>query len=167
MKTSREKIVLGTRHFYLRALNLRKYLMYVPVNKVWLYWAMSFADVLMAWRNLRNVFNAALQLLSRGQPIILNPFCTVYIVRCSLGLVLNPSYLEIVQRRYFPTRIQWGLARLRPTISIVMSEDELAWKWAALLVDGRHSGSDLLQASTSLCKGLFLSTVISDVVSSP
>ena len=26
------------------------------------------------------------------------------------------------------SRIQWGLARLRPTISIVLSEDELAWK---------------------------------------
>ena len=27
--------------------------------------------------------------------------------------------------------------------------DELAWKWTALLVDGSHSGSNLLQASTS------------------
>ena len=73
----------------------------------------------------------------------------------------------MVQRRHFPTRIQWGLARLRPTMSIVLSEDELAWKWAALLVDGSHSGSNLLQASTSVCNGLFLSTEQSDVVSSP
>ena len=29
---------------------------------------------------------------------------------------------------FFPTRIQWGLARLRPTLSIVLSEDKLAWK---------------------------------------
>ena len=28
----------------------------------------------------------------------------------------------------FPIRIQWGLARIRPTMSIVLSEDERAWK---------------------------------------
>jgi len=46
-------------------------------------------------------------------------------------------------------------------------KDELAWKWAALLVDDSDSGSNLLHASTSVYKGLFLCTVISDVVSSP
>ena len=28
---------------------------------------------------------------------------------------------------FFPTRIQWDLARHRPTMSIVLSEDERAW----------------------------------------
>ena len=79
MKTSRKKSPFMRPDIFFSGLyNVRTYLLYVTVDKVLLYGPMSFTDVLMARRNL-----SCTTVAEKGQPIILNLFCTVYIFQQS------------------------------------------------------------------------------------
>ena len=52
------------------------------------------------------------------KPVMHHLYCKMQSVAGAKSLIIGDGSM-----RHFPTRIQWGLARLRPTMSIVLSEE--------------------------------------------
>ena len=62
--------------------------------------------------------------IDKLEPVLHRLYCKMQSEAGAKSLIIG----EGSKATFFPTGIQWDLARHRPTMSIVLSEDELAWK---------------------------------------
>ena len=135
MKTSRKK----TRSwdpalFFLRALNLRTYLIYIPVNKVWLYRPYVICWCINGMKKPQECFQSCTTVAERDQPIFLNLCCTVYIVRCSLGLDANSFIIGDGSKATFSHPYSVGFSS--PSSNNVHCT---VWRWSSMEVSSSVS----------------------------